>query len=205
MPRRMLERTTKYPGQQQLFNARWEPRKRALGHLGSTVRYLARSGLEKGEPSRIFYSADGRELTELEAKREIRECCQAHGYTYTFVASSKWAEFEPDDIRQAMDAGGKHTYYFTVHETTEHPHAHIVSFEKGPNTIGRHYPLDEIKDRWTERLRVREREQVQEHQRDLDGDLERDFLLSVRSAQDQVIEPDLDWHDLRPPGAELDR
>ena len=65
------------------------------------MRYLARSGLEKGEPSRVFYSADGRELTELEAKREIRECCQANGYTYTFVASSKWAEFEPDDIRQA--------------------------------------------------------------------------------------------------------
>jgi hypothetical protein len=159
----MARRTTKYPGQQQLFNARWEPRKRALQHLGSTVRYLARSGLEKGEPSRMFYSADGREMTELEAKREIRECCEAHGYTYTFVASSRWAQFEPDDIHQAMQAGNKHVYYFTLHETTDHPHAHIVSFEKGPNTIGRHYPLDEIKDRWTERLMEREHEQVKDY------------------------------------------
>ncbi|MBA3946595.1 MAG: hypothetical protein H0X37_18775 [Herpetosiphonaceae bacterium] len=151
-----------------IVKASYQTRSKGTKGVMDSYRYYSyREGPDLAQ--RQWYDRDGRALDFDEAKEEIRERAEHYGYTYRVILSTEQARLAPDDYRAVLGQQFPE-YYLIEHANTEHPHAHVMAFNK--KTVPRD-ELEAMRERLGEREQVREQERAKEQVRRQEQEQER--------------------------------
>jgi hypothetical protein len=171
-----------------IVKASYQTRSKGIKGVMDSYRYYSyREGTDLAQCQ--WYDRDGRALDFDAAREEIRERAQHYGYTYRVILSTEQVELSPNDYRAAL-ADQFLDYYFVLHRNTEHPHAHVVAFDK--KTVPRD-ELEAMRERLGEREQVREQERAHEQARQQEQEVARERARVQEHVRRQELDRDWDY------------